>query len=675
MVKRYTRKLAKRGGATYREQQKSLLCGKHAMNHVLQEEKFVWEPKVKTLYIPALPVGETAAMHIKKSETKVNMVVACNEYNENTLKNRESEQYSQALDNLYTRLFVDVEIETKDPKIPEPGSYRTGKYGTKTDDEIKKEILADRKTSFAKVKANQDKDRAKYKEAITFAKDGKVTSINRDKLNEIYKKEWLADQRDEINRYDSACDASGNFRYELLRNWANILGYKGFSTSFYDVTPDIPGEGALPKKEGVAIYNNDRATYLTEMLKILPSQMAKPEFLGIVLGTARKVSGTDIGHFTAVVMYEEDCEPKRRVESDQNKKLYSFIDSMEQTGKDGVCTLSKGAKACYTQTELLAKIKKLEPASMVFLYGYDADDKGPLNPYKSVAYQRMKAASSAPAPTTEESNRDAESNNEDVYGILKNANEREAEEARKRREELEEERFWRELNWQSNFHPSPNNYASKEEWKKAIIEEARQQKSKDPANIAAVRERRRQIHESISSIPFEEYEKSKLSKKDDDSDSNSDSNSESDDNSDKDSNEDPNVKTAMVASLSSAEEDEKARTTKEEANLKAATEESLAATSEIPEQVYEKEMARIKSLTVPAKIKQILEEHAKAEKLVAINKRLYNIALNPPKGYGVKTSATVMKENSPETVQKRLDKWTAKLKEAKEALAAEEAKL
>jgi len=517
MVKRYTRKLAKRGGATYREQQKSLLCGKHAINHILQEEKFVWEPKKKTLYIPALPAGETAATHLKKSETKVNMAVACNEYNENTLRNRESEHYPNALDDLYKRLFVDVEPETGEPKIPEPGAYRTGKYGTKSDAEITAEILAGRKASFVKVKANQEKDRNKYKAAITFTKDGKVTNINRDKLDEIYKKEWLADQRDEINRYDSACDASGNFRYELLRNWANILGYKGFSTSFYDVTLDELGEDARPSKEGVFIYNNDRATYLTEMLKILPSQLAKPEFLGIVLGTARKVSGTDVGHFNAVVMYEEDCEPKRRVESNPNKKLYSFIDSMDQTGKDGVCILSKGAKACYTQTELLAKIKTLGPASMVFLYGYDADDKGPLYPYESVAYQRMKeslspAAAAAPVPTTEESNKEAESNNEDPHGILKNANEREAEEARKRSEELEEERFWNELNWQSNFHPSPNNYASKEEWKKAIIEEARQQKSKDPANIAAVRERRRRTHESISSIPFEEYEKSRLVK-------------------------------------------------------------------------------------------------------------------------------------------------------------------
>jgi hypothetical protein len=229
---------------------------------------------------------------------------------------------------------------------------------------------------------------------------------------------------------------------------------------------------------------------------------------------------------------------------------------------------------------------------------------------------------------------------------------------------LEEERFWKELNWQGNYHPSPNNYASKEEWKKAMIEEARQQKSKDPANIAAVRERRRRIHESISSIPFEEYEKSKLSKKDDDSDSNSDD----------ESNEDPNVKAAIAASVSSAEEDEKVRKAKEEANIKAATEASLAGAPETSEQVYEKEMARIKSLNVSAKMKTLLEDRAKVQKLVAVNEKLYDLAVNPPKGSGVKTSAAVMKEKSPSNIKKRLDEWVAKLKEVEAAIAKEEAK-
>ena len=662
--RRYTRKLAKRGGATYREQQKAALCGKHAINHVLQEEKFVWEPRVKTLYIPTVPAGEDATAHAKKQGTQINLVMACKEYENDELNQRLAKLYPGLLASLIRRLLEDVEPESGDIRIPPVGSSERAqpKFKGKTDAEIRKIIEDGRGEAFKVSQRRQAEERAKYKKYITVDGTGKVTNVNREALDVVYKKEWSADEKKTIETEGTVCQPGGNIIPEIFTKWGNILGLKGFTTTINDVSGDE------------SIYKNDPDIYLAEMIKLLPSQLQKPEFLGVMLGRL----GDRVGHYTAVVMYDDgDCEPKRRVEADMSKKLYSYIDSMYVTGRDGVCTLNKGQKACYTQKDLLDVINKYGPTCMIFLYGYDADDKGPLYPYESVAYQRMKEASAAPAPTTEESNKEAESNNEDPHGILKNANEREAEEARKRSEELEEERFWKELNWQGNYHPSPNNYASKEEWKKAMIEEARQQKSKDPANIAAVRERRRRIHESISSIPFEEYEKSKLSKKDDDSDSNSDDNSESDDNSDDnsdsnsddESNEDPNVKAAIAASVSSAEEDEKVR------KAKAATEASLAGAPETSEQVYEKEMARIKSLKVSAKMKTLLEDRAKAQKLVAVNEKLYDLAVNPPKGSGVKTSAAVMKENSPSNIQKRLDKWVAKLKEAEAAIAKEEAKL
>jgi hypothetical protein len=34
---------------------------------------------------------------------------------------------------------------------------------------------------------------------------------------------------------------------------------------------------------------------------------------------------------------------------------------------------------------------------MIFLYGYDEDESGPIHPYESVAYQRMKTAADTPA--------------------------------------------------------------------------------------------------------------------------------------------------------------------------------------------------------------------------------------------------------------------------------------
>ena len=99
MVKRYTRKL-KRGGATYLEQQDRALCGKHALNHILQEAKFVWDTtsaNKNNLYIPRLPAGTDAIAHAKKQGTQVNLVMACKEYENDELKQRLATIYPDAL--------------------------------------------------------------------------------------------------------------------------------------------------------------------------------------------------------------------------------------------------------------------------------------------------------------------------------------------------------------------------------------------------------------------------------------------------------------------------------------------------------------------------------------------------------------------------------------------------
>lgn len=401
MVKRYTRKLAKRGGATYREQQKAALCGKHAINHVLQEEKFVWEPRVKTLYIPTLPAGTDATTHAKKQGTQINLVMACKEYENVELKQRLAKLYPGLLDSLIRRLQEDVEPELSEIRIPLVGSSERDqtKFKGKTDAEIRKIIEDGRGEAFKVSQRRQAEERAKYNKYITVDGTGKVTNVNREALDVVYKKEWSADEKKTIETEGSVCQPGGNIIPEIFTRWGNILGLKGFTTTINDVTPDEPGEGARPIKEGEAIYKNDPAIYLAEMIKLLPSQLQKPEVLGVMLGRL----GDKVGHYTAVVMYDDgDCEPKRRVEVDMSKKLYSYIDSMYVTDRDGVCTLNKGQKACYIQKDLLDEINKYEPTCMIFLYGYDADDKGPLYPYESVAYQRMKMASAAPAPTTEE---------------------------------------------------------------------------------------------------------------------------------------------------------------------------------------------------------------------------------------------------------------------------------
>jgi hypothetical protein len=416
MVKRYTRKL-KRGGATYLEQQDRALCGKHALNHILQEAKFVWDQTDKNknnLYIPRLPAGTDAIAHAKKQGTQVNLVMACREYENDDLNMRLAKLYPGLLDSLIRRLQEDVEPESSDIKIPPVGSSerKQEKYKGKTDAEIRKIIEDGRGEAFALSQKRQAEERAKYKKYIKTDATGKPTDIDREALDVVYKKEWSADEKKTIETEGAVCQPGGNIIPEIFTKWINIMGYKGLTTAFTDIDESGVVAGALKTDEGKFIYNHDTKQYLKEMLKILPSQIAKQEFLGVMLGrlTDRE------GHYTAVVMYDElECEPKRRVEADPKKKLYSYIDSMFVTEKEGVCKIDKGTPQCYTLDGLLKKIKEYGPTCMIFIYGYDEDDKGPLNPYKSVAYNRMKAAAApaAAAPAGAPALKNKENSNEE----------------------------------------------------------------------------------------------------------------------------------------------------------------------------------------------------------------------------------------------------------------------
>ena len=396
MVKRYTRKL-KRGGATYLEQQDRALCGKHALNHILQEAKFVWDTtsaNKNNLYIPRLPAGTDAIAHAKKQGTQVNLVMACKEYENDELKQRLATIYPDAFENLIRRLSEDVAPESDPIKIPPVGSSerKQEKYKDKTDEQIRKIIEDGRGESFKVLQKKQEEERAKYKKFIKTDATGKPTDVDREALDVVYKKEWSAEEEKTIKTQGAVCQPTGNIIPEIFTKWINIMGYKGLTTTYTDV--DESGATADKRDTGKFLYNNDTEQYLTDMLKILPSQIEKPEFLGVMLGRL----GDREGHYTAVVMYDElECEPKRRVEANPKKKLYSYIDSMFVTEKDGVCTIDKGKKQCHTIEGLIKVIKEYGPTCMIFIYGYDEDDNGPLNPYQSVAYNRMKTAVGTPA--------------------------------------------------------------------------------------------------------------------------------------------------------------------------------------------------------------------------------------------------------------------------------------
>jgi len=377
MVRRYTRKLH-RGGATYLEQQNMALCGKHALNHVLQEAKFIWDDSKEnqnTLYIPKVPKGENPTAHVKKNGVQVNLVAACKEYENYELKKRFDKFYPTALDDLVKRLFLKIEEEDAPIKIPAVGSSerKQAKYADKTDKQIEEMIKAGRVAAFEKSQKLQKAEREKYKEFLTVDEEGEVIDINREGLDKKYRIEWKADDRKTMTTEGTACQSSGNIIPEILTRWVNILGYKGFPTTINDVTGDV------------SIYENNPAIYLDEMLKVLPLQLEEPGFLGVLLGRL----GDREGHYTSIVMYDEECAPTRKDEPDSAKKLYSYIDSVFVVEKDGVCALKKNVKQCFNQKDLLKKVETFKPTCMIFVFAYDNDDNGALNPYQSVAYRRM----------------------------------------------------------------------------------------------------------------------------------------------------------------------------------------------------------------------------------------------------------------------------------------------
>ena len=54
-----------------------------AINSILQEEKFVWKPDIKTIYIPPVPPGVKPTDHVKTAGVQVNVYAACKDFEKN----------------------------------------------------------------------------------------------------------------------------------------------------------------------------------------------------------------------------------------------------------------------------------------------------------------------------------------------------------------------------------------------------------------------------------------------------------------------------------------------------------------------------------------------------------------------------------------------------------------
>ena len=242
MLKRYTRKKPRQHGgmATYLEPQVSNLCGKHSINHVLQEEKFVWDEDNKLLYIPKRPADVLSNReHIKNPKTKINLVRACKKYIDSEIQKSFDEFFEGDFNKLKVRLINDVEPEKDAPKIPGMGTADRKQYGSKTDDQIRAEILEKRGVHFKKQQTKQAEEREKYKNFIQQDDEGNITGVNEEELKGHYEEEWRNDYKDRfLNGEESPCQftkknekgqiisrSRGNIIPEIFEFWLIQLDY------------------------------------------------------------------------------------------------------------------------------------------------------------------------------------------------------------------------------------------------------------------------------------------------------------------------------------------------------------------------------------------------------------------------------------------------------------------
>ena len=93
-----------------------------AINSILQEEKFVWKPDIKTIYIPPVPPGVKPTDHVKTAGVQVNVYTACKDFEKNQQTRWES------VDNKKKFLTFSRDVALEEPAYKNIQSKLTAKY-------------------------------------------------------------------------------------------------------------------------------------------------------------------------------------------------------------------------------------------------------------------------------------------------------------------------------------------------------------------------------------------------------------------------------------------------------------------------------------------------------------------------------------------------------------------
>jgi len=347
MPKDLSRRLRRHGGATYLEGQSEYLCGKHSLNHILQEEKFVWDDYSNDLYIPPLAEGADERAHLFNPWIKVNLRVAC-------------AQYVPIAKRYYIDLTFDVVVEKLISNFHEDVTQSSGYIAASA--ESKAHIL--RQDTIIKTK---------------------YAGMTDAQIRDAYRAEMEAEVMDPAYELpEPPCTyeegGKGNFDINMLEYWGNKLG---FTTEL--IAGQEEEEGIFPIEVADRIINPDDPD-VHEGGYIYQHRNGKhygllynPTLLGAVFNTIVKYSG----HYTALVIYDEDCEPERVSEPDVQEKTYAYIDSLDCTVPD--------TNLCYKPDELFDLIADMSTLKgTIFLHITD-------NCYQSVSVLRASGNDDAAA--------------------------------------------------------------------------------------------------------------------------------------------------------------------------------------------------------------------------------------------------------------------------------------
>ena len=350
-MKRLTQKVKVK--SNYIEDQEEHLCGKHAINNILLEQKFVWEEE------KGLLIGGDDPL---KKGTKINLWASCNLY-EARLK---VDELGPALDNKMNEIMGFLTGASRRRKEDFEGhfSFRSSNTRFAMSSDYVNRLTKYAKTQGVNLKtigkkeqqklsANMDYDyengkweevKKRYEELYGGKSRSEIeTKIKTEVMNEMF----IHPDRLCVTKRLNDDDMMGQIPIQVFPEVLSLLGLKG-------VILDNPAAVLEAEAMGDKV---DELVFDKAFKRRLNTEINKPSLLGVLLS-----SGT---HWVCISKYSNLCK---------GQTGYALVDSV-----------SRGIKrVCRKKAELLKELDDFDVLGAVFIYAHGE------NPYLAEAVKRMR---------------------------------------------------------------------------------------------------------------------------------------------------------------------------------------------------------------------------------------------------------------------------------------------